>query len=146
MSRDADDLQPINPEGWRRPSGYSNGMLAPAGGRILFVAGQVGWDAEERIVGVGLVEQFEQALENAVAVVEEAGGRAAHIGRLTVFVVDHREYVSARREIGEAYRRIMGRHFPAMALVEVQALLEPQARVEIEATAVLPAASENGDS
>ncbi|MDH3744043.1 MAG: RidA family protein [Acidobacteriota bacterium] len=146
MNRDADDLQPVNPETWHRPSGYSNGMLAPAAGQILFVAGQVGWDEDERLVGAGLVNQFEQALENVVAVVKEAGGRPSHIGRFTVFVVDRHEYVAARSEIGEAYRRVMGRHFPAMALLEVQALLEPGARVEIEATAVIPAKREKRKS
>ena len=134
-------LEPVEPPGWRRGSGYSHGMLAPAGGRVLFIAGQVGWDQEERLAGPGFVEQFERALANVMAVLAAAGGAAHHLGRLTVYVVDRAEYLEALAEVGAIYRRVVGRHFPAMALVEVAALLEPDARVEIEATAVLPAAT-----
>jgi len=131
-------VRPINPADLGAPRGYSHGMLSPPGARLLFVAGQIGWDAEQRLVGAGFVEQFARALENVVAVVREAGGRPEHLGRLTIYVVDRRDYLAALEEVGAAYRGIMGRHYPAMALVEVQALLEPDARVEIEATAALP--------
>jgi enamine deaminase RidA (YjgF/YER057c/UK114 family) len=131
-------VTPVEPEGWPRPRGYSNGMLAPVGGRLLFVAGQIGWDAAEQIVSDEIAAQFEQALRNVVAVVAAAGGRADHIARLTIYVTDRQAYVAARKEIGASYRAVMGRHFPTMALVVVVELLEPRARVEIEATAVLP--------
>jgi len=131
-------LQPINPADWGAPSGYSNGILAPTGGRLLFVAGQIGWDNEQRIVGESFVDQFEQALANLLAVVREAGGDPTDVARLTIFVADREEYLARLRDIGKAYRNQMGRHFPAMSLVEVAALLEPGAKVEIEATAVLP--------
>lgn len=129
---------PINPEQLGFPRGYSNGVLTPAGGRHLFVAGQVGWDSEQQIVSSVFAQQFGQALRNVVAVVEEAGGEASHLASLTIYVVDHREYVAELRAVGEAYRAVMGKHFPAMALVEVQALLEANAKVEIQANAVLP--------
>jgi enamine deaminase RidA (YjgF/YER057c/UK114 family) len=132
-------LLPINPEALGRPRGYSNGMLAPAGGRLLFVAGQIAWDGEQRLVGPGFVEQLGQALANVAAVVREAGGGPEHIARLTLYVTDKQEYLADLAAVGEIYRRVMGRHFPAMALVEVKGLLEPGAKVEIEATAVLPA-------
>ncbi len=132
----------INPESLGAPRGYSNGMLAPAGGRVLFIAGQVGWNGDQEIVGPAFATQFDQALTNVVAVVREAGGGAEHIGRLTIFVTDKDEYESVLQEVGTAYRRLMGRHFPAMALVEVSRLLEAGAKVEIEGTAVLPGESE----
>jgi len=131
-------LRPVNPESLGRPRGYSNGMLAPAGGRLLFVAGQIAWDGEQRLAGTGFVEQFAQALANVLAVIREAGGGPDHLARLTIYVTDRREYLADLTAVGEAYRGVFGRHFPAMALVEVQALLEPGAKVEIEATAVLP--------
>ena len=130
---------PINPATLGAPRGYSHGMLAPAGSRLLFVAGQVGWDAEQRLVGDGFAEQFARALDNVVAVVREAGGEPEHLARLTIYVTDRRDYLAALDEVGAAYRGIMGRHYPAMALVEVAALLEPGAKVEIEGTAALPA-------
>ncbi len=104
---------------------------------MLFVAGQIGWDAEGRIVSDRFDEQFDQALANALAVVTEAGGTAASVCRLTIYVVDKAEYVNAQKAIGERYRARMGRHYPAMTLVEVRGLLEPGARVEIEATAAI---------
>lgn len=131
-------MEPINPASLGAPRGYSNGMLAPAGGRLLFVAGQIAWDAEQRLVAGDFTAQLERALANVVAVVREAGGGPEHVGRLTIYVTDRREYLAALSEVGAAYRRVMGRHYPAMALVEVAALLEPGAKVEIEATAVLP--------
>jgi enamine deaminase RidA (YjgF/YER057c/UK114 family) len=132
-------FEAIDPGTLGRPRGYSHGLLAPAGGRVLLVAGQIGWDGDQRLVGPGFVEQFERALANVLAVVRQAGGAAEHVGRLTIFVVDRQEYLQALEPVGEAYRRVLGRHYPAMSLVEVAALLEPGARVEIEATAVLPA-------
>ncbi len=130
---------PIQPEGWDRAKGYSNGMLAPAGGRILFIAGQIGWDAQQRLVGDDFVAQFEQALRNVTAVLQAAGGTPEHLGRLTLYVTDKTRYATHAAEVGEVYRRVIGRHFPAMSLVQVADLLEPGALVEIEATAVLPA-------
>lgn len=129
----------INPEALGRPRGYNNGMLGPVGGRVLFVAGQVGWNEEQELVGEDFAAQFDQALANLLAVVREAGGTPSNIGRLTLYVVDRSEYQTALEQIGAAYRRLMGEHYPAMALVEVAGLLEPGARVEIEGTAVLPA-------
>ncbi len=130
-------LLPINPESLGAPRGYSNGMLAPAGGRLLFIAGQIAWDSQQNIVPGGFAVQFAQALRNVVTVVREAGGEAEHLGSLTIFVTDHHEYVDALKEIGAAYREIMSKHFPTMALVEVKALLEPLAKVEIQALAVV---------
>ena len=129
---------PINPQALGAPRGYNNGMLAPAGGRHLFVAGQVGWDSDQRVVDGGFTGQFRQALSNVLAVVTEAGGRAEHIGRLTIYVTSKEAYGGELKEIGAAYRSLMGRHYPAMALVEVAGLVEEGAVVEIEADAVLP--------
>ena len=131
-------LLPINPESLGAPRGYSNGMLAPAGGRVLFVAGQIGWDEDQNLVPGGFAAQFAQALANVVTVVREAGGKPSDLGNLTIFVVDTREYLDALKQVGAAYREIMGRHYPAMALVAVRALLEPRARVEIQGIAVIP--------
>jgi enamine deaminase RidA (YjgF/YER057c/UK114 family) len=127
----------INPESLGPARGYSNGVLAQPGGALLFVAGQIGWDERQQLVGDDFVEQFDRALANVIAVVEAAGGRAEQIARLTIYVTDKREYLTAQREIGERYRARMNRHFPAMALVEVKSLLEDAARVEIEAIAVI---------
>jgi enamine deaminase RidA (YjgF/YER057c/UK114 family) len=131
-------MRTINPEDLGVPQGYSNGMLAPPGSSILFVAGQIGWNREQRIVSGEFQDQFGQAMENVLAVVREAGGQVEHIARLTLYVTDKQEYLADLGSLGEVYRRIMGRHFPAMTLVEVQALLEPGAKVEIEATAAIP--------
>ncbi|HKR00732.1 MAG TPA: RidA family protein [Pyrinomonadaceae bacterium] len=127
----------INPESLGRPRGYSNGVLAEAGGRLLFVAGQIAWDEEQRIVSADFVEQFDCALGNVIAVVAEAGGRPEEIARLLIYVTEKEEYRARSREVGERYRARMGSHFPAMALVEVKSLLEDEAKVEIEAIAVL---------
>jgi enamine deaminase RidA (YjgF/YER057c/UK114 family) len=116
------------------PRGYSHGILGE--GRLLFVAGQIGWNERGELAG-DFAGQFDQALANVVAVVEEAGGAPASIGRLTVYVVDKRDYLQSQREIGVRYRARMGRHYPAMTLVEVKSLLEDGAKVEIEATAVI---------
>lgn len=131
-------LETINPASLGRPRGYSNGMLAAKGARLLFIAGQIGWDENQRIVSADFAEQFERALRNVLAVVEEAGGSAENVARLVVYVTDKKEYRARTAEIGERWRAAMGRHFPAMALVEVKSLLEDDAKVEIEATAVLP--------
>ena len=127
----------INPEALGSPRGYSNGVLAPAGGRLLFVAGQIAWGKEQRIVSADFVEQFHQALENVLAVVSEAGGTPTSVARLVIYVTDKTEYMARTAEIGERWRALMGRHFPAMALVEVKSLLEPDAKVEIEGIAVI---------
>ena len=132
-------LEVIQPDGWRRPRGYSNGTLAPAGARILFVAGQVAWDEEERIVGEGdFVAQFGQALRNVVSVVRKAGGEPEDIARLTIFVTDREAYLSRQAELGEVYRAVLGRHFPAMALLHIAGLVEDGALLEIEGTAAIP--------
>jgi len=134
----------VNPATLARPVGYSHGMAAQ--GTHLFVAGQVGWDAAAKIVSGGFVAQFEQALANAVAVVVEAGGKPGHVTRLRIYVTDLAAYRGALAEVGAAYRRRMGKHFPAMALVQVAGLLEEGALVEIEADAVLPSARARGES
>jgi enamine deaminase RidA (YjgF/YER057c/UK114 family) len=130
-------LKTINPESLGRPRGYSNGLLTARGARLLFVAGQIGWDAGRRLVSDDFVEQFDRALRNALEVVREAGGTPSGVARLVVYVTDKREYAARTREIGERWRALMGRHFPAMTLVEVKSLLEDGAKVEIEAIAVL---------
>lgn len=127
----------INPPGWRRPKGYANAVVLPQG-RALFVAGMVGWNEEEQFTSDDFADQFRQALANIKACVEAAGSRVDCIGRMTVYVTDKREYTSALREIGAAWREVMGTHYPAMALLEVKGLLEPRAKVEIEATGVVP--------
>ncbi|HEY0380033.1 MAG TPA: RidA family protein [Pyrinomonadaceae bacterium] len=127
----------INPESLGPARGYSNGVLAPAGGRLLFVAGQVAWDERQKIVGSDFVEQFDRALANVITVVEEAGGEPGQIARLVIYVTDKQEYHARTREVGHRWRARMGRHFPAMALVEVKGLLEDDAKVEIEAVAVI---------
>ena len=130
-------MKPINPKSLGRPRGYSNGQLTERGPRLLFVAGQIGWDEEQRLVGEDFVEQFERALRNVLEVVREAGGAPTGVARLVVYVTDKREYLARAAEIGERWRALMGRHFPAMTLVEVKALLEDGAKVEIEGIAVL---------
>ena len=131
------DFQYLSPPGWKPAKGYSNGVVAE--GRHVFVAGQIGWTAEAKLVGPDFVEQVERALANIVAVLAEAGGKPEHITRLTWFITDKAPYVARQKEIGEAYRRVIGRHFPAMTLLVVADLLEEGAKVEIEATAVIPA-------
>jgi enamine deaminase RidA (YjgF/YER057c/UK114 family) len=128
-------LTPLQPPGWPAPRGYSNGMMGR--GRVVLVGGQIGWDSEGRFPP-GLIDQVRQALRNILAVLREAGGGPEHIGRLTWYVTDMAEYRACLKELGPAYREVMGRHFPAMALVQVVALVEAAARVEIEATAIIP--------
>ena len=125
----------INSKELAAPRGYSHGILAT--GTLLFVAGQVGWNVRAEVVSDRFVEQFDQALANVLSVVTEAGGAPESIARLTIYVTDKAEYLAAQQEIGARYRARMGKHYPAMTLVEVKALLEDGARVEIEATAVL---------
>lgn len=129
----------LNPAGLPPPKGYSHGILAPVGGRLLFVAGQTAMDAGGRIVGRTFADQIGRALESVAAVLKEAGGQPHDICRMTIYVTDKRRYMKDLKGVGAAYRRVMGRHFPAMALVEVKALLAPRAMVEVEATAVIPA-------
>lgn len=126
----------LHPRTWRRPSGYSDGVVAK--GRIVFLAGQVGWNDEQKFESRDFVAQARQALANVVTLVTEAGGTAENITRLTWFVIDKTEYLSRLGDLGKAYRSVMGQHFPAMSLVQVVALVEDEARVEIEATAVVP--------
>ena len=127
----------INPESLGMPRGYANGVLTGPGGRLLFVAGQVGRNEQQEILSPDLVEQFDRALANVITVVEEAGGTPQQIARLVIYVTNKSDYRSRSREIGERYRARMGKHFPAMVLVEVKGLLEDDAKVEIEGTAVL---------
>jgi enamine deaminase RidA (YjgF/YER057c/UK114 family) len=127
----------INPEELGEPRGWTNGMLAPASGRILFVAGQDAAERDGSVTEDDFVEQFSIALHKAVTVVREAGGGPEDIGRLTLFVTDVAEYRARRGEIKEVWRSHMGRHYPAMALVQVQALVDPRARIELEATAII---------
>ena len=131
-------FQIINPESLGAPKGWNNGLLAPAGGRVLFVAGQDARDASGNVTAIGIVDQFAQVFDNLLTVVREAGGKPEHIGRMTIYVTDLEAYVTNLKPIGEAYRKRMGRHYPAMALVEVKALMESNALIEVEATAVLP--------
>ncbi len=128
-------LTPVNPDSLARPRGYSHGMKGA--GEVLFVAGQVAWDREGQLVSGDFVAQFARALDNVLDVVWAAGGGPSSIARMVVYVTDKREYEGATRAIGEAWRARMGRHYPAMALLEVKALLEDGAKVEIEATAIL---------
>jgi enamine deaminase RidA (YjgF/YER057c/UK114 family) len=130
-------MKPINPKSLGRPRGYSNGQLTSQDARLLFIAGQIGWDEEQRLVSDDFVEQFDRALRNVLAVVLEAGGAPGGVARLVVYVTDKREYLARTAEIGERWRALMGRHYPTMALVEVKGLLEDGAKVEIEGTAVL---------
>ena len=130
-------MRAVQPEGWAEPRGYANGMVAE--GRLVFVAGQIGWNAEGRFESDDFVEQVAQALRNAVAVVAEAGGRPSDIARMTWYVTDKQEYLAAQEAIGRVYREVIGPHYPAMTLVVVAGLLEDRAKVEIEATAVFGA-------
>ena len=127
--------QQLQPPGWRKPKGYSNGIKAR--GEFVFVGGMVGWDENEKFPD-GFVAQTRQALKNIAAVLAEGGAKPEHVTRMTWYVRDMDEYLAARKELAAPYREVMGSHFPAMALVEVRRLVEPQARLEIEATAVMP--------
>ncbi|HEY7914247.1 MAG TPA: RidA family protein [Blastocatellia bacterium] len=130
-------IEIVNPPALAEPVGYSNGISA-AGGKLLFIAGQVGWNREKRFVSDDFADQFALALENVAAVVREAGGEPSHIVRMLIFVTDKKEYLSQVKAIGVAYRHVMGKHYPAMSLVEVSGLVEDLAKVEIEAMAMIP--------
>ena len=132
----------LQPPGWRPPKGYSNGILCE--GQLLFVAGQIGWNEQAELVTDDLAGQVEQALKNVVAILREGGARPEHLVRLTWYVTDKDAYLDARKAVGEVYRKIIGAHYPTMTLVEVSGLLENRAKVEIEATAVIPL-EENGE-
>ena len=121
----------INPHALGKPSGYSNGLLTEANGRLLFIAGQIAWDQDHKIVSDDFVEQFDKALENVMTVVTAAGGEASKIARLIVYVTTKTEYRERTKEVGECYRKHMGKHFPAMVLVQVAGLLDDAAKVEI---------------
>jgi enamine deaminase RidA (YjgF/YER057c/UK114 family) len=129
-------MQLLHPKHWARTRGFSHGVAAE--GRQVFVAGQVGWNAAQEMVDDDFVAQVEQALHNVVDILAEAGARPEHLVRLTWYVCDKQEYLTRSSEVGEVYRRVIGRHFSAMTLVQVAALVEDRARVEIEATAVVP--------
>jgi enamine deaminase RidA (YjgF/YER057c/UK114 family) len=130
------DIEVLQPQHWVAPKGYANGITAR--GRQIFVAGQIGWNAQAKFESDDFAAQVEQALKNIVAVLAAGGAEPRHIVRLNWYVTDKDEYVARQREIGDAYRRVIGRHFPAMTLLVVAGLLEPRAKVEIEATAVIP--------
>ena len=135
LDRPAAKHQTLQPPRWPQPKGYANGIKAR--GEFVFVGGMVGWDEQERFAD-GFVAQAKQALANIVAVLAEGGAGPEHVVRLTWYVLDMDEYLTCRRELGAAYRAVLGDHFPAMALVQVGRLFEPEARLEIEATAVVP--------
>ncbi|SLN44727.1 RidA family protein [Oceanibacterium hippocampi] len=129
-------MQILNPPGWPRPKGYANGIVAE--GRTVFVAGQIGWNADGVFVSDNIVDQVRQALENTIAILAEAEAGPEHIARMTWYVTDKREYVDNIPTIGTVWREVMGRNFPVMSVVQVVALIEDRARVEIESTAVVP--------
>jgi enamine deaminase RidA (YjgF/YER057c/UK114 family) len=129
-------MQVLQPKGWKQPRGFSHGVVAE--GRQVFVAGQIGWNAEQQLAD-DFAAQVRQALANTAAVLVEAGAKPEHLVRMTWYVTDKRDYIAAGREIGKAYKEIIGANYPAMTLVEVKSLLEDRAKVEIESTAVVPA-------
>ena len=129
----------VNPKSLGAPSGYANGLIAEAGGKLLFIAGQIAFNEEQQIISDDFVEQFDKALENVITVVSAAGGEPENVARLIIYVTNRTEYRERRREVGERYRKHMGKHFPAMVLVQVAGLLDDAAKVEIEGIAVLPA-------
>jgi enamine deaminase RidA (YjgF/YER057c/UK114 family) len=126
----------LHPRGWAPPVGYANGI--EAGGRMVFVAGQVGWDAQQKFQSAELAPQFEQALKNVLAVLAEAGGKPEHVCRLTAYCCDKAAYLAARPALGRIWRTLMGRHFPAMSMIFVSDLLDAPGKIELEATAVIP--------
>jgi enamine deaminase RidA (YjgF/YER057c/UK114 family) len=129
----------VNPESLGAPSGYANGLLADANGKLLFIAGQVAWNEKQKIVSQDFVEQFDRALANVMTVVKAAHAKPEHIARLVIYVTNKGEYRARTREVGERYRKHLGKHFPAMVLAEVSGLLEDEAKVEIEGIALIPA-------
>ncbi|HYL87850.1 MAG TPA: RidA family protein [Burkholderiales bacterium] len=129
-------MQILQPPAWAKPRGFANGIAAS--GKLVFIAGQVGWTGAGKWEARDFAGQFRQTLKNIVEVLAQAGGKPQHIVRLTWYVIDKQEYLSSLKDVGVAYRAVMGRHFPTMAVVQVGALIEPEAKLEIEATAVLP--------
>lgn len=129
----------INPDSLGAPSGYSHGVVADAHGKLVFIAGQIAWNEKQQIVSADFVEQFDRALANVVTVLSAAGGKPEHIVRLVIYVTDKFEYRERTKGVGERYRKHLGKHFPAMVLVQVAGLLDDGAKVEIEGMAVLPA-------
>ena len=129
-------MKVLLPQGWKPPLGYANGIAAS--GTLVFVAGQVGWNAQQRFESEQLAPQFEQALKNVIAVLAEAGGRPEHICRMTAYCCDKPAYLAARRPLGGIWRRLMGRHYPAMSMIFVSDLLDSPGKIELEATAVIP--------
>ena len=136
-------IETLQPAEWPRPKGYANGMAAR--GRMIFISGQVGWDAQGQFVSDTLADQVKQALRNIVRVLQEGAAHPQHLVRLTWFVLSRDAYMREAREIGAAYREVIGKHFPAMSVVEVRGLVEQRALVEIEATAVVPDDAADGD-
>ena len=130
-------MQVLLPEGWAPPIGYANG-IAVERGRLVFIAGQVGWDAQQRFQSEQIAPQFEQALRNVLAVLACAGGRPEHVCRITAYCCDKPAYLAARKEIGAIWRSLMGKHFPAMSMIFVSDLLDNPGKIELEATAVVP--------
>ena len=128
--------QILQPPGWARPKGFSNGIACS--GKLVFIAGQIGWTGQGEWQERSFAGQFRQALQNVLEVLAQAGGSPEHIVRLTWYILDKQEYLASSKELGAAYRELMGRHYPVMAVVQVSALVEDEARLEIEATAVLP--------
>lgn len=137
MSAVASVHEELHPANWAKPKGYANGIAAE--GRLVFIGGQIGWTGDQRFEARDLAGQTRQTLANILAVLAEAGGGPQHITRMTWYIVDKKDYLANLREIGAAYRDVMGKHFPAMAMVQVAGLIEDEAKVEIEATAVIPA-------
>lgn len=129
-------MQILQPPTWAKPRGFVNGIAAS--GKLVFIAGQVGWTGEAKWEAHDFAGQFKQTLKNIVEVLAQAGGKPEHIVRLTWYVIDKQEYLAALKDVGVAYRAVMGRHFPTMAVVQVSGLVEPEAKLEIEATAVVP--------
>ena len=133
-------MRTLLPEGWAPAQGYANGIEVPAAGRIVFLAGQVGWDAQQQFHSEEIAPQFAQALDNILAILRAAGGGPQHICRITAFCCDKPKYMAARRELGAVWRERMGRHYPAMSMIFVADLLDRPGVIELEATAVLPPA------
>ncbi len=129
----------LHPQGWAPPAGYANGIVVPAG-RIVFIAGQVGWNEQQKFYSEDLVPQFEQALKNVLAVLAEAGGAPDHICRMTAYCIDRPAYLAGRSELGRIWKQLIGKHYPAMSMIFVADLLDRPAKIELEATAVIPAA------
>jgi enamine deaminase RidA (YjgF/YER057c/UK114 family) len=129
-------MQILQPPGWARPKGFSNGISCQ--GRLVFIGGQIGWSGQGEWIDQSFAGQFRQALKNVLEILAQAGGKPEHLVRLTWYVLDKKEYLASLKELGAAYRELMGRHYPTMAVVQVSGLVEDDARLEIEATAVIP--------